>query len=199
MTRKLHTSFAGILALGLLSASVVSAQPVASGTAGTDARARAIAAAFNKNKHVVKERRGVRHEKYKNVRSEPVIRANPQSLSGTYEVDDFGGMLRLRVDPDGRVTGSGEDTIGEGISRAFTISNGRVQGALLTGTKVFTGGGSERFEGAFLNRTSRDNPTDPGITHFGVGVTGKTLYLHGQTIDRLFYRLKAQSGAQPAA
>ena len=199
MKRLLHTSFVGLLALGILSASAIPAQQLTSGTADTDARARTIAAAFNKNKHVVKERRGVRREKYKNVRSEPVISANPESLSGTYEVDDFGWILRLRVDRDGKVTGSGEDPIGEGISRAFTISNGRVQGALLTGTKIFAGGGSERFEGAFLNRTSHDSPTDPGLTQFGLGVIGKPLQLHGQTIDRLFYKLRAQSGAQPAA
>ena len=36
-------------------------------------KAQEIAAAFTKNKHVVKEKYGVRMEKYKDVRSEPAV------------------------------------------------------------------------------------------------------------------------------
>ena len=130
----------------------VSAQQSTTRAADADVRAREIAAAFTKNKHTVKTKRGVRHEKYKMVTADLVVRADPRSLSGTYEVDDFGLTLRLEIDRDGRVTGSGEEVIGEGIRRTFTISNGRLVGALLTGVKVFPTGRTDRFEGAFLKR-----------------------------------------------
>jgi hypothetical protein len=175
-----------------------SAQQPTTRAADAETRAREIAAAFTKNKQTVKTKRGVRHEKYKKVTAELVTRADPRSLSGTYEVDDFGLTLRLEIDRDGRVTGSGEEVIGDGISRTFTISNGRLVGALLTGVKVFPTGRTDRFEGAFLKRTSYESPEDKGFSRVGVGMLGRPLMLNGSTFDRFFYALRAPGRMQTA-
>jgi hypothetical protein len=186
-------------AAGFVNVGALSSQQQTASASDSETRARAIAAQFSKNKHVVKEKRGIRHEKYKNVRSEPVLRVNPESLSGDYEVDGLGSVLHLQIDRTGRVTGSGEDTIGEGISRTFTISNGKLEGGLLTGMKLFRAGRSERFEGAFINRTSYDSPTDKGFTQFGLGMIGSPVEFHGVTFEKLFYVRKAPLGTRTAA
>ena len=184
------------LLLALAPVSALSSQQVSARSSDVETRTREIAAAFTKNKHVVKEKRGVRHEKYKKVESAAVVRSNPSTLSGTYEVDETGSTLTLRISPDGRVTGSGTEIIAEGIARAFTLSNGRLAGALLTGTKVFARNHSERFEGAFINRTSYESPTAKGFTQLGLGVLISPVQMHGQTWEKLFYRLKAESATR---
>jgi hypothetical protein len=171
-------------------ASAQSAQAVVSSSAET--RTRAIAASFNKSKHVVKEKRGVRLEKYKEVRSEPVVKANPQEYSGTYEVPDMGFAIQLRVDPNGNAEGTGYEPAGPDLSvrRSFTIRNGKIEGALLTATQVYANGTQNRLEGVFLKRTSFDSPSDKGTTVFGLGVIGKEIDIAEVTINRFFYQLR---------
>jgi len=53
-------------------------------------RAQTLAAVFNKHKQAVKEKYGVRMEKYKDVRSEPLVRQNIADYSGVYELSDLG-------------------------------------------------------------------------------------------------------------
>lgn len=77
-----------------------------------------------------------------------------------------------------------------GVKRRFTLRNARIQGALLTGTKVYQGGVTEPFEGAFINETSFDSPTGKGVATFGLGVIGKTVSVGGFTVDKLFYQRK---------
>jgi hypothetical protein len=155
-------------------------------------RTQAIAASFTKSKHVVKDKRGVRMEKYKRVQTEPIVKANPQDYSGTYEVPDFGFAVQLRVNRDGNVEGSGYEPASPDLSirRSFTLQNGRIDGALLTATRVYANGTQNRFEGAFMNRTSFDSPADKGFTVFGLGVLGKDVVLGGNTINRFFYEPK---------
>lgn len=156
----------------------------------TETRTSAIVASFNKSKHVVKERHGVRLEKYKDVRSEPVIKANPEDYSGTYDVPDMGFGVQLRVDRNGNVQGTGYEPVGDdgSVRRTFTLRNGRIEGALLTATQVYGDGTRGRFEGAFMNRTSFDSPADRGRTEFGLGVIGKDTRLGGLTLNRFFYQ-----------
>jgi hypothetical protein len=165
-------------------------QPLSSSSVQT--RTQAITASFNKSKHVVKDKRGVRMEKYKRVESEPVVKANPEDYSGTYEVSEMGFALQLRVNRDGRVEGTGYEPAAPDLSirRTFSLRNGRIDGALLTATQVYADGTQGRFEGAFMNRTSFDSPADEGFTVFGLGVIGKQIQWAGNTIDRLFYELK---------
>jgi len=149
-------------------------------------KAREIAAAFTKNKHVVKEKFGVRTEKYKDVRSEPAVKSNVSEYSGVYEVPDLGYVITVQVGSDGRIQASGSEN-----SRTFKLESARIDGALLTATKVYSDGTRERFEGSFLNRTDRNSPTDPGVTIFGLGVLLTTPFeINGLTYDKLFYQLK---------
>src|SRR4051812_3317156 len=168
-----------------LGTEVASAQTAS--TADSQSRAREIAASFSKFKNVSKERRGIRKEKYRKVESEPAIRANPADYSGIYEVPDMGFALNLVVDSKGAVSGTGNEAVTESVRRSFTIRDGTVRGALLTATKVYADGGTERLEGAFMNRVSWDSPTDRGVSVFGFGTLGKSIEISGQTIDKFFY------------
>lgn len=162
----------------------------ASGVQDVSARARELADAFCKSKHVVKEKHGIRVEKFKDVRSEPAPKTDVRLYSGEYEAEN--GALSLRVYADGRAEATGTEPA-EDFTHAlrFTLRDARVEGALLTGTKVYEDGSSEAFEGVFINRTDRNSPTDPGTTAFGLGVlfhTPKTV--DGNTMDKIFYALK---------
>ena len=152
-------------------------------------RTRAIVASFNKSKQVVKERRGGRREKYKDVRSEPVVKANPQDYSGTYDVPDMGFGIQLRVDRNGNVQGDGYEPVGADgtVRRKFTLRNGKIEGALLTATQIYDGGTQDRFDGVFMNRTAFDSPTDRGDSEFGLGVVGRRIGGDGLTINKYFY------------
>jgi hypothetical protein len=178
-----------ILASGLY-AGVASSQQ--SAVAGNELRAQAIVASFNKSKHVSKEKRGVRKEKYLEVRSAPAVKANPADYSGAYEAADGRFSLRLRVDASGKVEADGYEPLNDdaAMSRSFTLRNGRVSGALITATKVYGDRSSEPFEGVFINKTVFESPTDKGVTTFGLGVAGKQFQMDGNTIDRLFYEVK---------
>ena len=177
----------GLLVLSsLVVAGSLSAQTTGSGNAA-QSRTRTIAALFTKFKHVSKEKRGVKKEKYLRVESEPVVTTNPADYSGVYEVPGMAFGLTLSVDRNGVVTGSGYEPLNENVRRSFTLRNGRIQGALITATKVYAGDESERLEGAFLNRTSFDSPTATGVTVFGLGTVGKPIQLYGVTLDKLFY------------
>ena len=168
-----------------------SQQPLASASA-IQKRTQAIVASFDKTKHEVKEKRGVRMEKYKSVRHEAVVKSNPAGYSGTYEVPDVGFSLQLKVDRNGNVEGAGYEPVSfdSRVMHRFTLSNARIDGALLTGRKVYAGGASDPLEGVFVNRTSFDSPAGPGFTTFGLGVTGADVRISGVTFDRLFYQLK---------
>jgi hypothetical protein len=75
--------------------------------------------------------------------------------------------------------------------RTFTLENAKIDGALLTASKVYQDGATEKFEGVFLNRTDRNSPTDPGVTIFGLGVVLSTPFeTNGLTYEKLFYGLK---------
>ena len=181
--------------LGVLAASVFCAGVGATqqpGVAATDTRTRAIVASFNKSKHVVKEKHGVRKEKYLDVRSAPVVKQNPADYSGEYEEAGLGFSLRLQVDRDGKVEGTGYEPLNgdSGVSRSFCLRDGQIRGALITAKKVYADGASEPLEGVFINKTAFESPTDQGVTAFGLGVIGKGFQVGGLNIDRIFYQLK---------
>ncbi len=133
-------------------------------------RAQELAASFNKSKHRVKEKRGVKIEKFKEVRSEPVVKADVREYAGTYEASLGASYpLTIAVSSNGRIEVSGSEPGKEAILH-FTLRDARIEGGLLTGTKVYADGSTDKFEGVFINRTERDSPTDTGHTSFGLGV-----------------------------
>jgi len=77
------------------------------------------------------------------------------------------------------------------VRRRFTLRNARIEGALLTATKVYASGPTEPFESVFINRTSFDSPRDRGVTTFGLGVIGRSkVVADGVSVDRFFYEKK---------
>ncbi|HEV2863996.1 MAG TPA: hypothetical protein VGX48_23570 [Pyrinomonadaceae bacterium] len=179
-----QTFLAALLAAGLLTV------PAAARQTGAAERARELAARMTKTKHAVKEKHGVRVEKFKEIRSEAAVRTDPREYSGAYE-SEIGFRLRLTVGPEGRVEGSGTDITFEGARapRDFTLRGARVESALLTGTKVFADGSTQSFEAVFINRTDRDSPATAGTTTFGIGVLyDPPLAGEGYAISRLFYQ-----------
>ncbi len=172
-----------------LTITVVLCTESASAQTAASARTQAIVASFNKSKHAVKERHGVRVEKFKEIRSVPAVRANPADYSGSYEAD-WGFRLNLRVDAQGNVSGSGADPLGvDGQTlRTFTLADGKIDGALLNATKVFANGARERFEGVFIDETVRDNPNDAGRTAFGLGALITPRQMSGLTVEKVFYQ-----------
>jgi hypothetical protein len=162
-------------------------------TADPQTKTKAIVASFNKFKHLSKEKHGIKKEKYLKVESNPVVKANPEDYSGTYEIPDLGFAIRLRVDHNGKVEGDGYEPLADpAVRRTFTLRNGKIEGALITATKVYAGGHAETLEGVFINRTSFESPTDKGFSRFGLGTLGRPIEVSGLTLDRFFYELKSQ-------
>lgn len=135
--------------------------------------AQQIAASFSKHKHVAKEKHGVSTEKYKDVRSTPTLRQDVQDYAGVYEVQELEYAIVVTVSSDGRVRAT---------SNGRELQNARIERGVLT---------AEGFEGAFLTRTERDSPNDPGTVSYGLGVLLDTpVEFGGNTYDKLFYQMK---------
>jgi hypothetical protein len=163
---------------------------VSSQQISSQSRAQAIAQSFNKQKHVIKAKYGVPREKFKDVRNEPVVKQNVADYAGTYEMEDLGFVINLQVGSDGRIQATGHEQ-GEQRSRTFRLENAKIAGALLTASKVYQDGTTEKFEGAFLTRTVRDAPAAAAVATFGLGVILATpLEVNGNTYDKLFFQLK---------
>jgi len=158
----------------------------------TQKRTQEIVASFNKQKYAVKEKDGVRREKYKKVVSEPVIKQNFKDYSGVYEVSDLGYRIDLQAGSDGSVKATGSEPANGDTrqARRFRLEGANITGAMLTATKVYEDGATEKFEGVFINRTAFNSPTDNGVSAFGLGVVGIRVEFAGMTLDRLFYQLK---------
>lgn len=152
-------------------------------------RAQELATSFNKSKHGVKEKHGVRVEKFKEVRNELVVKADAREYSGIYEAS-FGleCSIKIMVGADGKIEVAGSEPGGSSIRR-FTLRDAKIVGGLLTGTKVYEDGSTENFEGVFINRTERDSPTATGNTSFGLGVVYDPPKTNdnGFSMSRLFY------------
>ncbi len=153
-------------------------------------RSREIVALFNKEKHVVKEKYGVRMEKYKKIQCEPVLKQDIKEYSGEYEVSGWGCALHLQVASDGTIKATGCEPGREGAQpmRKFTLERARISGAMLTATKVYKDGATELLEGVFMNQTTFTSPADPGRSEFGLGVSGGIATFGGVTLDRIFYQ-----------
>ena len=118
-------------------------------------QAQALATALDKNKYKKKEKRDIKIEIYIDIKNTPVVKPNAVDYSGTYETE-YDYRLDLKVASDGSAEGSGYDAIRVGEDSAkkkFTLKGARVEGALLTATKAFENGETEKFEAVFAERT----------------------------------------------
>ena len=116
-----------------------------------------IAADFTKIKDQTKTKYGVSVRKFREVLSEPWRAGNVQAFAGRYESLGDPMHLEIMVSADARVTGRGSDVA------PFELRNSKIVDAVLTGTKVYSDGTSEPFEGGFLKRSDRMAP-DANVT-----------------------------------
>jgi len=138
-----------------------------------DERAHDLAASLDKTKYKKKQRANFTMETFLDIKNEPVV-VDPSEYSGVYKVDGF--RLELNAEKGGTASASGYDTYPTDNDEKrvdFTLTNAKIDGALLTGTKVYASGESIPFEAVFVNRTSRTG-TDPDHvtsteTTFGLG------------------------------
>jgi len=131
-----------------------------------------LVAALDKTKYKKKEKKNVSVEVFVDVKNEAVVKVDLTEYSGRYETEGY--QLLLTVGKDGKVTGSGYDSFANSDKpTSFQLKDGRVDGALLTGTKVYDNGMEAALEAVFVNRTSRTgtnpNSINESSTKFGVG------------------------------
>ena len=135
-------------------------------------RARELAASLDKTKYKKKEKRDVTIEFYIDIKNEVAARSDLAGYTGTYLSDGY--KLDLSVSQDGKAAASGYDSpMGTGKVVNFELKDGRVDGSVLTGIKVYENGETRKFEGVFVNRTvstgkNKDN-IDTQKTSFGLG------------------------------
>ncbi|HUR99848.1 MAG TPA: hypothetical protein VMZ26_17415 [Pyrinomonadaceae bacterium] len=148
-------------------------------------RTRELVTALDKTKYKKKEKANISIEVYVDIKNEAAVREDPTAYSGNYGSEEY--RMTLSVAKDGSVTGDGYDVVGENMRRMnFTLRDARIQGALLTGTKVYEGGSPQPFEGVFTNRTvstgKNVNQIDSRETLFGFGF----IQTNGSWTNRVF-------------
>lgn len=157
---------------------------------GASDQAQTMASALDKTKYKKKQKRNISVEVYVDVRNVPAVK-NAAAYTGFYDSDNY--TLNLKVAADGTATGTGRDPDANGEwaqTNGFTLQNARVNGAVLTGTKVYENGKSEAFEAVFVNRTvstgKNPNSINDRDVDFGLGFVRE----YGQTTSRVFMELE---------
>jgi hypothetical protein len=157
----------------LILAAIVLTVGLSSSVVAQDAsqRTRDLVAALDKTKYKKKEKANIAVEVFVDIKNEPAVK-DAYEYGGIYEAEGY--RLLLYVDKSGAAKGSGYDTFGDLQERSnFELKDARVDGALLTGTKVFDNGVELPFEAVFINRTSRAGTNPKAVTtettQFGLG------------------------------
>jgi hypothetical protein len=142
-------------------------------------RTRELAAALDKTKYKKKDKRDIHIEIYISINNVPSLKNSAADYTGRYESEDGNYTLSLKVASDGTLRSEGTALeLGDQVhSVAFKLREARIDGGLLTGTKVFDDGRTEAFESAFVDRTVRTgrNAEDSKVTEvaFGLGCIQK--------------------------
>jgi hypothetical protein len=135
------------------------------------ARTRELAAALDKTKYKKKEKKNISIEFYLDIKNEAAVRA-PSDYAGSYDAGDSGNSLILQVDSSGATSGTGYDTLRD-RRQSFTLRDASINGALVTGKKVYENGEQRPFEAVFVNRTVSTGKNAETIesqdTKFGIG------------------------------
>jgi hypothetical protein len=131
-----------------------------------------LVSALDKTKYKKKEKANVSIEIYINIKNEPAVR-DAYAYGGNYGSEDSMYRLTLHVERGGAATGSGYDTINGERRVNFTLKDATINGALLTATKVYENGETQKFEAVFVNRTVSSGKNENEIasrdTKFGLG------------------------------
>ena len=73
------------------------------------------------------------------------------------------------------------------VSRTRWIASVPCCSSFLTATKVYYDA-KQTFEGAFMNRSTYESPTDKGFTVFGFGTIGRAVHVNGYDVEKFFYQ-----------
>ena len=149
-------------------------------------------AALGKTKYKKKEKKNFSVEKYIDIKSEAVLKNNAQDYAGVYQSPDANYRIELRVSADGKVEGNGYDSDFDSSQKQnFTFKDGRIEGALLTATKVYANGETEKLEAVFNNRTviegKNPNEINSRETKYGLGFIDSW----GTITNRVFLEFKS--------
>src|SRR5689334_23309361 len=131
LRRTMRISFFVLLVISSLSAqhSFTQSVPASVSAQQENERSREILASFNKTKHEVREKFGVRKEKYKDIHSESVIRLAIQDYAGSYRVPDLGYTIDIARSGAG-VTITGSEPQGDSPSvRHFHLEAASLDGS----------------------------------------------------------------------
>lgn len=159
----LKISFAVALALFVLAGVNVYAQDAGQ-------RTNELVASLDKTKYKKKEKANISIEIYVDIKNEAVIR-KPTEYAGTYKSEAGEYQLALSVNGNS-ASGSGYDMLNDRRAN-FNLQDATINGALLTGAKVYENGEQQKFEAVFVNRTvstgSNANQINSRDTKFGLG------------------------------
>jgi len=148
-------------------------------------------AALAKTKYKKKEKKNISIEIYVDVKSEAVVKNDVREYSGVYEAESDEYRLELRVSADGKVEGNGYDSwFNNSKKQNFTLKDARIEGALLTATKVFENGETVKLEAVFNNRTvtqgKNPNEIESRDTKYGLSF----IQSYSDWTNRVFLELK---------
>ena len=133
-------------------------------------RTRELVTSLDKTKYKKKEKANISIEIYIEIRNEAVVR-NPVEYAGTYESEGSDYLLSLSVNGNS-ASGSGYDMLNDRRTN-FNLKDATINGALLSGTKVYDNGEQQNFEAVFVNRTvangTNANQITSRDTKFGLG------------------------------
>ena len=165
MSRKFILAAAFILCIGF--GSEVFAQ-------NAQQKTQELIAALSKSKYKKKEVKNFSFERYIDIKSEAVVKKNAGDYTGVYESPDANYRLELRVSTNGKAEGSGFDTdFRNSEKQSFTLRDAKIEGALLTATKIYANGVTEKLEAVFNNRTTVEgknpNEIERRETRYGLG------------------------------
>ncbi|HVE56612.1 MAG TPA: hypothetical protein VNB22_07270 [Pyrinomonadaceae bacterium] len=146
-------------------------------------------AALGKTKYKKKEKKNISIEIYVDIKSEAVVKSDVREYAGVYEAEsDY--RLELRVSDSGKVEGNGYDRTNNSNKQNFTLKDARIEGALLTATKVYENGETLKFEAVFNNRTvqtgKNPNQIENRETKYGLGF----IQSDAEWTNRVFLELK---------
>jgi hypothetical protein len=116
--------------------------------------------------------------KKKEKRFEPVVKVSVADYAGRYVGIAPDYYLDITTGVDGQLSVTSQ----EGGRRA-TLRDVRVEGAHLTGTRVYANGAAKDFKATFANRILN------GETSFGILVENLNVEFEGMTFTRIFYQL----------
>ncbi len=159
-------------------------------TGNVQQKTQEITAALSKTKYKHKVKGSFEFEKYISIKSEAVVKNNAGEYSGSYEAEDSRHRIELNI-AGGKIEGSGYDTDSESSKKeSFSLKEAKIEGALLTATKTYENGKTEKFEAIFINRTivegTNPNKIKYRATKFGLGFVGT----NGAYTERIFCQYK---------